>query len=108
MHGHELSGENFRRKWEVQGGWGQKGKNWDRCTSIINYIYNKPTIFCHKKCMETHTQGNPNSQSNLEKKNNKFRGITFPDFKLYYKVILIKTVCISTKKENILFEDSLE
>ena len=34
------------------------------------------------------------------RKNNKARGVMLPDFKLYYKAILIKTVCGWYKNEH--------
>ena len=34
------------------------------------------------------------------RKNNKARGVMLPDFKLYYKAILIKTVCHWYKNEH--------
>ena len=47
-------------------------------------------------CMET--QDIMNSQRNLEKKDGAAR-IRLPDFRLYYKDTLIKTVCTGMKKE---------
>ena len=50
-------------------------------------------------CMET--QKTPNNQSNLEKRKNGAGGIRVPDFRLYYKATVIKTVWYWHKKTNI-------
>ena len=39
-------------------------------------------------------QKTPNSQSNVEKENQYMGDITIPDFILYYKAVIIKTVVL--------------
>ena len=36
IHGHEKRGGDCLREWGVLGGGGQRGKNWDKCNSMIN------------------------------------------------------------------------
>ena len=54
-----------------------------------------------KICMEI--QKTPNSQSSLEG-NDQSGGITLPDFKLYYKTIIIKTAWYWQKNRHKLME----
>ena len=63
---------------------------------IINGIFHKTRIKNFTIHMET--QKTPNSQSSLGKKNGT-GGINFPDFRLYYKPTVIKTVWYCTKTE---------
>ena len=56
---------------------------------ITNGIFYRTRTKNLKMCMET--QKTPNSQRSLEGKNGA-GGIRFPDFRLYYKATVIKTI----------------
>ena len=47
------------------------------------------------------TQKTPNSQSNLKKEKNEAGGIRIPDFRLFYKTTVIRTVWYWHKNRNI-------
>ena len=65
---------------------------------ITNGIFYRTRTKNLKICMET--QKTPNSQSSLEGKNGA-GGISLPDFSLYYKATVIKTVWYWHKNRNI-------
>ena len=65
---------------------------------ITNGIFYRTRTNNVKICMDT--QKMPNSQSSLEGKN-EARGIRLPDFRLYYKATVIKTIWYWHKNRNI-------
>ena len=65
---------------------------------LLMAFFTKLDYFKKKICMET--LKSPHSQSHLEKKKRAW-GIELPDFRLYYKAIVIKTVWYWLKNTNI-------
>ena len=77
-----------------------QGNQQIQCNSyqIINGIFHRTRMKNLKICVET--QKTPYSQSSLDKEK-RIGGIRLPDFRLYYKGIIIKTVWYWHKNRSI-------
>ena len=70
----------------------------DSMWSLSNYQWQFSQNYNKKFPSHMETQMTPSSQTVLRKKNGA-GGINLPDFRLYYKAAVIKTVCYCTKTE---------